>query len=205
MTDADKSEAIVEFTEAAREQIRSFIEEDEGTDIAIRVRVRDPSPVAPAYEMALVESHEREPEDTTFDGGGFEVVVDAESARILNGTTVDWVDSIHGSGFQFENPSIRPLGSEPLTGPLAERVQHVLDERINPGIATHGGAVSLVDIRDDIAYLRMSGGFQGCGMASVTLSQGIKQVLQEAVPEIVEVRDVTDHAAGSNPYFSPEK
>jgi Fe/S biogenesis protein NfuA len=205
MTDADERGGIVEFSDAAREQIRGFIEEDEGTDIAVRVRVRDPSPVAPVYEMALIEPDEREPGDETFDGGGFDVVVDGESARILEGTTVDWVDSIHGSGFQFDNPSIRPLGTEPLTGPLAERVQHVLDERINPGIATHGGAVSLVDIRDDIVYLRMSGGCQGCGMASVTLSQGIKQVLQEAVPEIVEVRDVTDHAAGTNPYFSPEK
>lgn len=205
MTDADERGSIVEFTEIAREQIRSFIDEDEGTDIVVRVRVRDPSPIAPVYEMALIESHEREPEDETFDGGGFDVAVDAESARILDGTTVDWVESIHGSGFQFANPNIRPLGTEPLTGPLAERVQHVLDERINPGIATHGGAVSLVDIREDIVYLRMSGGCQGCGMASVTLSQGIKQVLQEAVPEIVEVRDVTDHAAGTNPYFSPEK
>jgi Fe/S biogenesis protein NfuA len=103
------------------------------------------------------------------------------------------------------NPNVKPLGSEPLSGPLADRVQQVLEQRINPGIAMHGGAVSLVDIRDNVVYLRMSGGCQGCGMASVTLTQGIKQVLQEAVPEIVEIRDVTDHASGTDPYFSPEK
>ncbi len=115
------------------------------------------------------------------------------------------MDSLHGSGFQFRNPNIKPLGSEPLGGPMAERVQQVLERRINPGIATHGGAVSLVEIRDNVVYVSMSGGCQGCGMASVTLTQGIKQVLQEAVPEIVEIRDATDHAAGTNPYFSPEK
>jgi Fe/S biogenesis protein NfuA len=196
---------VVAFTEAAREQIRGFIQEDEGADLAVRVRVRNPSPVSPEYEMALIEPDEREPEDEVFDGGGFEVVVDPESARILSGTEIDWVDSLHGSGFQFSNPNIKPLGSEPLEGPLAERVQQVLEQRINPGIAMHGGAVSLVDIREDVVYLRMSGGCQGCGMASVTLSQGIKQVLQEAVPEIVDIRDVTDHAAGTDPYFSPEK
>lgn len=205
MTDVDERGGIVEFTEAAREQIRGFIQEDEGTGLAVRVSVRDPSPVSPAYEMALIEPDEREPEDVILDGGGFEVVVDPESARILNGTQIDWVDSLDVSGFQFSNPNIKPLGSEPLSGPMAERVQQVLEQRINPGIAMHGGAVSLVDIRDNVVYLRMSGGCQGCGLASVTLAQGIKQVLQEAVPEIVEIRDVTDHTAGTNPYFSPEK
>jgi Fe/S biogenesis protein NfuA len=205
MTEVDRRGDTVAFTEAAREQIRGFIQEDEATDLAIRVRVRNPSPVSPEYEMALIEPAEHEPEDEVFDGGGFEVVVDPESARILTGTEVDWVDSLQGSGFQFTNPNVKPLGSEPLSGPLADRVQQVLEQRINPGIAMHGGAVSLVDIRDNVVYLRMSGGCQGCGMASVTLTQGIKQVLQEAVPEIVEIRDVTDHASGTDPYFSPEK
>jgi Fe/S biogenesis protein NfuA len=205
MAEVEERGGSIAFTDAAREQIRGFIEEDEETDLAVRVRVRNPSPVSPEYEMALIESGERESEDEVFDGGGFDVVVDPESARILGGTEVDWVDSLDGSGFQFTNPNIKPLGTEPLSGPLADRVQQVLEQRINPGIAMHGGAVSLVDIRDNVVYLRMSGGCQGCGMASVTLTQGIKQVLQEAVPEIVEIRDVTDHASGTNPYFSPEK
>ena len=81
----------------------------------------------------------------------------------------------------------------------------MIDEHINPGVATHGGAVSLVDIRDGVVYLQMGGGCQGCGMASVTLTQGIKQVFMKLVPEIVDIQDVTDHAAGTDPYFSPEK
>ncbi len=196
---------MIEFTEAAKRQILDFIEQDGAPDLAVRLRVANPSPVQPQYEMTLIERAERTPDDESFEADGIPVVVDRESGRILEGTRVDWVDTLQESGFKFHNPNIQPLGSEPLTGPLAERVQRVLTERINPSVAMHGGAVSLVDIRDNVVYLRMSGGCQGCGMASVTLTQGVKQVLHDMVPEIVDVQDVTDHAAGTDPYFQPAK
>lgn len=190
----------IQFTETARERIRAFLREEDA-ELSVRVRVRSPSPVAPQYEMALIEPEEREPEDRVLDQDGFQVVVDPESGSLLDGARIDWVDTLEESGFKFENPNIKPLGSEPLEGPLAERVQRVLDERINPGIASHGGRVSLVDVRDNVVYLRMGGGCQGCGMANVTLSQGIRRILKEAVPEIVGIEDVTNHAAGTNPYY----
>ncbi len=196
---------MIEFTEAARERILAFFAEEEGTALAVRVSVQNPSPVAPEYEMSLIELQEMEECDERHSVDGFDLVVDSESARILQDTRIDWVESIEGSGFKFDNPNIKPLGSEPLAGPLVERVQRVIDEHINPGVATHGGAVHLVDIRDGIVYLQMGGGCQGCGMASVTLTQGIKQVFMKLVPEIVDIQDVTDHAAGTDPYFSPEK
>lgn len=196
---------MIEFTEAARERILAFFAEEEGSGLAVRVSVQNPSPVAPEYEMSVIELEDIEECDERHSVNGFDLVVDLESARILQDTRIDWVESIEGSGFKFDNPNIQPLGSEPLTGPLVERVQRVIDEHINPGVATHGGAVRLVDIRDGIVYLQMGGGCQGCGMASVTLTQGIKQVFMKLVPEIVDIQDVTDHAAGTDPYFSPEK
>jgi Fe/S biogenesis protein NfuA len=196
---------MIEFTEAARERILAFFAEEEGAGLAVRVSVQNPSPVAAEYEMSLIELEEIEECDERHSVDGFDLVVDSESARILQDTRIDWVESIDGSGFKFDNPNIKPLGSEPLTGPLVERVQRVIDEHINPGVATHGGAVRLVDIRDGVVYLQMGGGCQGCGMASVTLTQGIKQVFTKLVPEIVDIQDVTDHAAGTDPYFSPEK
>lgn len=191
----------IDFSDEARERIRTFIEEDPVDGLAVRVSVQNASPIAPQYEMALIEMSERAESDLVLDGGGFDVVVDPESARILDGTQVGWVDSMQGSGFQFENPNLKPLGSEPLEGPLVERIKRVIDERINPGVASHGGRVRLVDVRDNIVYVQMGGGCQGCGMASVTLTQGIKQMIKEAAPEIVDVRDVTDHASGENPYY----
>ena len=81
----------------------------------------------------------------------------------------------------------------------------VLEEQINPAIASHGGRADLVAVEESIAYLRLSGGCQGCSMAAATLSQGIEVAILDMVPEISEVRDVTDHASGTNPYFESAK
>ena len=81
----------------------------------------------------------------------------------------------------------------------------VLEEQINPAIAAHGGRAELVAVEDGVAYLRLGGGCQGCGMAAVTLSQGIEVAILDAVPEMTQVVDVTDHASGTNPYFESAK
>ena len=88
---------------------------------------------------------------------------------------------------------------------LKERVQHLLDTSINPGVAGHGGFVRLMDVQDNVVYLQMGGGCQGCGMADVTLKQGIETMIREELPEVVDIIDVTDHAAGENPYSAASK
>lgn len=88
---------------------------------------------------------------------------------------------------------------------LREKIQRVLDEQINPGVASHGGYVELLDIADNNVFLRMGGGCQGCGAADVTLKMGVEKLLREEVPQIQNVFDSTDHAAGSNPYYAPSK
>jgi Fe/S biogenesis protein NfuA len=81
----------------------------------------------------------------------------------------------------------------------------VLERQINPSIASHGGRADLVAVEEETAYLRLSGGCQGCGMASVTLGQGIEVAIKDNVPEITNVVDVTDHAGGANPYYEAAK
>jgi Fe-S cluster biogenesis protein NfuA len=88
---------------------------------------------------------------------------------------------------------------------IREKVQRLLDTAINPAVAGHGGVVTLFDVRERMVYLQMGGGCQGCGMADVTLKQGIETMIREEVPEVVEILDVTDHAAGQNPYSAPSK
>ena len=88
---------------------------------------------------------------------------------------------------------------------LKERVQHLLDTSINPGVAGHGGFVRLMDVQDNVVYVQMGGGCQGCGMADVTLKAGIESLIKEEIPEVTEVLDTTDHAAGRNPYYTPSK
>src|SRR5262249_15074130 len=136
------------------------------------------------------------------------VVVLEESVDRLEGATLDF----SGAGMVMNNPN-RPSASPAiasrapadLTGELPQRITQVLDEQINPAIAAHGGYAELVAVEDDVAYLRLSGGCQGCGLASVTLSQGIEVAIVESVPEITRVVDVTDHASGENPYFEAAK
>ena len=88
---------------------------------------------------------------------------------------------------------------------LRVKVQQVLDEMINPGVAAHGGFVELLEVQDDNVYLRMGGGCQGCGAADVTLKMGIERLIREQVPQVREILDTTDHGSGQNPYYAPSK
>ena len=88
---------------------------------------------------------------------------------------------------------------------LKEKVQALLDNSINPAVAGHGGYIELIDVKDNTVYIQMSGGCQGCGADDVTLKAGIERMIKEEIPEVREILDLTDHAAGQNPYYSPSK
>ena len=103
------------------------------------------------------------------------------------------------SGEQLIAPDVEKQA--PATDDLRQRVQEVFDEEINPGLASHGGSVELIDIQGTTLFLTMSGGCQGCASASYTLRSGIEQILRSRIPEITEMVDVTDHGAGDNPYY----
>jgi Fe-S cluster biogenesis protein NfuA len=84
-------------------------------------------------------------------------------------------------------------------------VQKILDTEINPAVASHGGWVELIDVKKNEVFIRMGGGCQGCGMADVTLKQGVEKTIRQQIPEIGAIMDTTDHASGRNPYYSPSK
>jgi len=92
-------------------------------------------------------------------------------------------------------------GDEPPTGPEAEAVMEFLDQRINPSVAAHGGRITLIDVTDHVAYVKMEGGCQGCSSSAVTLQQGVQNAIIAEVPSIQGVVDVTDHSEGVNPFF----
>lgn len=190
---------MLAFTDTARAMVRSFGEYVDNA--ALRVAIAGGSPFAPRYELTIIEEDEREAEDVLFDAGGFMVVVDAASADRLEGATVDYIQAPGGGGFEIKNPNIATPETSKPTGPIAERVQRVIDEQVNPGVAAHGGAINLVAVEDDIVYITMSGGCHGCAMSQVTLQRGIERMIREAVPEIMGVQDVTDHVSGTNPYY----
>ncbi len=103
-------------------------------------------------------------------------------------------------------PAASPeAGAAPVDDALYERVADLFESQVNPMVARHGGRVELIDVQDAVVMVRMAGGCQGCGMADVTLRQGIEAMLQQHVPEVKGIVDITDHTAGSNPYFAAAK
>jgi Fe/S biogenesis protein NfuA len=139
--------------------------------------------------------------------GELTVVIPPASVEVLRGAVLNRHGDLETGGLVIEEsaqatPDLGPV-PENLTGDTAERVQQVLEQQINPAIAAHGGVVHLVNVEDGVAFVRMGGGCAGCGMATVTLDQGIELAIRRAVPEITGIVDVTDHAAGQNPYYAP--
>ncbi len=186
---------MIDFTETARTRVLNFLSQQQGQGVAA-LRVAG---TKLEQKLWLVKPNDRRDDDEVLPVDGFEVFLDPSSSRQLDGATVDFVDDVMQSGFRVFWPS--PTWNDPT----AQRVQNVLDQQVNPGVASHGGHVTLVKVEGDAAYVRLGGGCQGCGAADVTLRQGIEEAILGAVPELKHVLDATDHAAGTNPYYAPSE
>lgn len=151
------------------------------------------------YQLDLVTLDDAPPGDIAVDLDGLRVLMDPISATHLDGATIAYDDSRIGGALRIDNPS------EGWSDPIAARVQAVLDQQINPAIAAHGGYIDLLNVQDGIAYIAMGGGCQGCAQVSVTLGQGVEVAIKAAVPEVTQILDTTDHAAGTNPYYQASK
>ena len=211
-SDADNPrEPPLAITDRAVEKVKAFrAGVPEGEEQAMWVEITGIARGEFVYNMALKPLGAASPDDSIQERDGLAVVVPAADVDKVRGATVDWSDDLMRGGLLLVNPnSPSPAVGAPaagqLTGEVPERVAQVIDEQINPAIAAHGGRAELVGVEEDIAYVRLGGGCQGCGMASVTLGQGIEVAITDAVPEIEQVVDVTDHAAGDNPYFEAAK
>jgi len=202
---SEPSKSPVVFTDLAKDTVLRFMDMQGDEKLAVRVQVASPSPLDPRYEISIIEQDDTTDADVVFEGNGFDIVMESESVKLLEGASIDWVETLNESGFKVENPNLAPIGSQPLEGPMADRVRQAIDQFVNPGVAQHGGHVTLVEVRDNIVYIQMGGGCQGCGMASVTLSQGIERILRDQVPEIEGIEDVTNHQGGENPYYEASK
>jgi Fe/S biogenesis protein NfuA len=205
---------MIQLTEIAKKRISALIQDQEEQHEkkveGLRLIVKGMIPNA-EYSLAFVEAGKKDPADTMVEADGVKIYMESKHVSFLEDVKIDFVNSLQQSGFKVENPKVvtskpsAPSVEANLTTPEAKAVQKVLDTEINPAVAGHGGYISLVDVKDQIAYIKLGGGCQGCGMADVTLKQGVVVAIKKAIPEIKEVLDVTDHAGGSNPYFTPGK
>ena len=191
---------IVIVTDAAREKIREIMEMQNIVGRgAIRVGINGRGPAGFNYAMSLEEDAQPADGEAVQDEGDFKILLEGESLDKLRGASIDFVGQLVGGGFKIDNPN------SVWDDPLAVEIQALLDSQINPGIASHGGFVELLDVKDSQVFVRMGGGCQGCGMASVTLKQGVEVMIKQTFPQIEAVVDTTEHAAGQNPYYQPAK
>jgi Fe/S biogenesis protein NfuA len=202
---------MIQITQAAREKIQSLVGAEVVREPALRIGLAADadrrSPLQLPYVISLVERDDKERTEIAINVEGIRVLLNLDTSNLLSGATIDWLQDGEASGFQVRTPEpARPAprpsgGGSTASGPLAERIQAVFDELVNPRIAAHGGAVELVDLEENNVYIRMSGGCQGCSASAATLRMGIERTLREEIPEVGEIHDVTDHEAGVTPYF----
>ena len=164
-------------------------------DAVLRVRILAKDGPHFRYEIALEDPRERAADDLAVEADGLTVVLDPESATDLAGAIIELDPAVMGGGLRIENPN------EGWQDPIARAVQEVLDRQINPGVGSHGGQVTLVEVKEGTAFMRFGGGCQGCAAVDVTLKQGVEKAVRSMVPAIQAIVDVTDHDAGANPYY----
>jgi Fe/S biogenesis protein NfuA len=201
----NQEQPVLTITDTAKEKILGVMAAQEPPIHRLRIT----APFRGQYSMNLEFEDNPQLDDTVLTYNGMQVFIDSQSLPNVEGATLDYLETPTGGGFQFSNPNdaaSRPERKQAPEGPEGDfwrQVQQVLDEEINPAVAMHGGYISLIDVQGKTLYIEMGGGCQGCGMAKVTLKQGVERVLADHFPEIEEILDVTDHAEGRNPYYAP--
>jgi len=204
---------MIQITEVARKKIDALIQDHEAQQKTriegLRLTVKGAAPRV-EYGLAFVEAGKRKPDDVTTDADGIKLFMTGRDAAFLEEVKIDYITTLDQSGFKVENPKAVlpapvPESAANLDSPEAKAIQHLLNTEINPAVAGHGGVITLVGVHDHVAYLRLGGGCHGCGSAEATLKQGVIVAIKKAVPEIVDVLDVTDHAGGKNPYYAARR
>jgi Fe/S biogenesis protein NfuA len=182
--------------------------EDDPAGTALRVEITGSNMTEFQYSLELLAISDAAPDDAVYtqgEHGELTVIIPANSIENMQGAVLDVPAHASAGGLVIRNPNTpNPLAGLDLEleGELPQKVQAVLDQAINPALASHGGYASLAGVDGSKVYVTMGGGCQGCAASALTLQEGIKTMLMDALPEITEVLDATDHAAGENPFYS---
>lgn len=194
------SEISLSLSDSAVVKLQEVIDDYPEEVAGLRLKIVGRSGDGFEHALTLVEKGYEHEDDPVVEVSGLRIYIEAENREQLDGVRVNYTFKGENiSGLEFENPN------PPWSDPVAVMIQRIFDEQVNPQIAAHGGVITLLDYQDGTVFIEMGGGCAGCGMADVTLKQGVEVALKEAIPEIKEIVDTTDHAAGTNPYYEPSK
>ena len=203
----ERVDQVMTVTEAALAKVLEVRnEEDDPAGLALRVSITGSQGVDYVYDLAFFEVAAAPEDDVRWEVDDLSFLIPAEDREKLAGATLDLPSNPTQGGLVIRNPN-RPnplgdIGTLELTGEIPEQVGQLIAERINPALASHGGFATLVGVDGGTVFVTMGGGCQGCSMSQATLTEGIQKAILEAIPEVTEVIDATDHAAGDNPFYS---
>ncbi len=204
---ADVAEYVLTVTSRAIEKVLELrAAEDDADLMGLRVEITGHVGIDFQYDLAFEPLADVADGDSVTVQTGLPVIVPAGTILQLQGATLDLPANNAQGGLVIRNPNRpNPLAGVDLelSGSMAEKVQSLLEQSINPSLASHGGFATLLGVDESVGnvYLTMGGGCQGCSMSQATLTQGIKAAILEAIPEVVDVIDATDHSTGSNPFY----
>ena len=193
---------MIRISEAAQAHFRKLIERESVAGMGVRLAARDPGTPRADVRLEFAGGEDLAGDEWAIDCEGFTLWLDAPSVPFLDGAEIDYTAQATGGQLQIRAPKIK--GEVPAeSASLVERVRWVVEHEINPQLAQHKGHVSVQEVTaDGVVILNFGGGCHGCGMADVTLKQGIEKTLLEKVPGVIAVRDATDHASGAAPYIA---
>lgn len=191
----------IEITESAQKYLGELLDKQNCEGIGIRIFVSDPGTPKAETCISYCRPGDEKEDDQIIELAGFKAHIEHRSLRFLEDAKVDYADNRFGGQLTIRAPNSRvPKVSD--DSPVEDKINYVLHSEVNPGLAAHGGNVSLVEVTaDGVAILQFGGGCQGCGMVDVTLKQGVEKTLIERIPELSGVRDMTDHTDTSNAYM----
>jgi Fe/S biogenesis protein NfuA len=199
---------VLIVTAPAQEKILELrAQEDEPETLGLRIEVTGVQGVEYTYDLTFdpVAEADQAAGDVVEAAGDLPVIIPVDSIDSLRGATLDLPTSGAQQGLVLRNPNRpNPLSGMhvELSGTTEEKVRQLLDGQINPALAMHGGFAALDRVEDDKVFVTMGGGCQGCAVSAMTLREGIARSIKEAIPEVAEVVDITDHALGENPYYA---
>ena len=192
---------MVEITEKAQEYFVDLLSKQDAKDIGIRIFITDPGTPTAETCIAYCKPEEAQSEDDKVEYTGFVAWFDNRSLPFLEDALVDFAEDRMGGQLTIKAPNSKvPKVSD--DSPIEDRINYILHSQVNPGLASHGGMVNLIEVtEDEVAILQFGGGCQGCGMVDTTLKDGVEKALLEQLPQLKAVRDVTDHSNTENAFY----
>ncbi len=192
---------MVTITESAQEYLAELLKKQDCEGIAVRIFILDAGTPKAETCISFCRPGEEKEDDEVKLYESFKTFIEQNSIPFLEEAVVDFAKDSMGGQLTIKAPNSR-LPKVNDASPIEDRVNYILYNEVNPGLAAHGGHVSLEEMfEENVAVLRFGGGCQGCGMVDVTLKDGVEKTLLAQIPQLKEVRDVTDHTVKENAYY----